>query len=70
MEREKVKETEGIKDREKKCLYPVVDERGCGLSLKMFEVKTNLRAKLYLFCFKYTQFLPACVCVCLEGVFR
>lgn len=51
MEREKVKETEGIKETEKKCLYPVVDERGCGLSLKMFEVKTNLRAKLHLFCF-------------------
>lgn len=51
MEREKVKETERIKETEKKCLYPVVDERGCGLSLKMFEVKTYLRAKLYLFCF-------------------
>lgn len=51
MEREKVKETEGIKGTEKKCLYPVVDERACRLSLKMFEVKTNLRAKAVSFCF-------------------
>lgn len=66
MERERGKETEGIRETEKKISLPCGGLAGQRSELKMFEVQTNLEAKLYSFpeTYSFNLFVYLHVCVC------